>query len=446
MKNKHDGSERESAPRAKVGAFTPSEIAAVTTKLRLDPFRRASGLLLLAALAVLIGAHAQPNPEKIGAGPEKPHAERISKSYKLGAYYFGYWGPHFPTDQLRHYEQKFGKSADWWAGVRDLRDSSDVGGGLYQGNFRHLKPALGYYDLSNPRVIEQHIRQAIRYGLSFFNFYFFWDSALGSEKYGDGTSSFLIAENRDAIDFMISIVADAADPIPRQSFDAVADHLVTAYIWRSNYLTVPGGRPLVEILHNQGLGNGSAEDTDAFLRRLREIVRKRLGVNPFFIVSTSAQKFSNVLEADGYTCSDHYWYPEGLKTLVKSYESYIRSIDAYFDLMNRVVGDSSFFYCISSGHDERPRLYLNPGANSKEQIERLRTMLPYYLERSPARFAAALRRVKARMDSRASRWGNYLMIYAWNEWNEGGIIEPDEQNGEAYLAAIAEVFADHRQR
>ena len=50
------------------------------------------------------------------------------------------------------------------------------------------------------------------------------------------------------------------------------------------------------------------------------------------------------------------------------------------------------------------------------------------------------------MDASAGPWRRYLTIYAWNEWNEGGIIEPNVSDGSAYLAAVAEVFSARARR
>ena len=33
-----------------------------------------------------------------------------------------------------------------------------------------------------------------------------------------------------------------------------------------------------------------------------------------------------------------------------------------------------------------------------------------------------------------------LFMYAWNEWAEGGFLEPDEVNGYGYLNAIKEAL------
>jgi len=35
-----------------------------------------------------------------------------------------------------------------------------------------------------------------------------------------------------------------------------------------------------------------------------------------------------------------------------------------------------------------------------------------------------------------------ITIYAWNEWTEGGYLEPDTVHGMGYLEAIRNVFAD----
>ena len=167
----------------------------------------------------------------------------------------------------------------------------------------------------------------------------------------------------------------------------------------------------------------------------------------FVLSSTNEPGYQTWQTANGVTCSDHFLYPEGENVLQKPYESYVESINAYFSVVQKYAPkDEAFLYCISSGHDERPRLYLNAAANTPESIESVRQKLPFYTDRSPQLFREALLRTKALMDSSSSPLKNFLTIYAWNEWNEGGIIEPNEKDGATYLLTIADVFHLHRGR
>jgi hypothetical protein len=42
--------------------------------------------------------------------------------------------------------------------------------------------------------------------------------------------------------------------------------------------------------------------------------------------------------------------------------------------------------------------------------------------------------------NRGSDVNRFLTLYAWNEWHEGGILEPNVQDGAAYINQITAAF------
>ena len=60
---------------------------------------------------------------------------------------------------------------------------------------------------------------------------------------------------------------------------------------------------------------------------------------------------------------------------------------------------------------------------------------------NPTDFERALRQVKDWLDKNTPQGMPKLVtINSWNEWTEGTYLEPDTENGYAYLNAIAKVF------
>jgi hypothetical protein len=65
---------------------------------------------------------------------------------------------------------------------------------------------------------------------------------------------------------------------------------------------------------------------------------------------------------------------------------------------------------------------------------------PVLVHNTPAAFGDALRQALAYLDSSKTE-PRILTIYAWNEWSEGGYLEPEKRTGMAYLEAIKEALA-----
>lgn len=57
-----------------------------------------------------------------------------------------------------------------------------------------------------------------------------------------------------------------------------------------------------------------------------------------------------------------------------------------------------------------------------------------YVGATPEKFEAYLKRLIKKTKTEYNK--DMIFVYAWNEWAEGGYLEPDKENGYGYLEAI----------
>ena len=60
-------------------------------------------------------------------------------------------------------------------------------------------------------------------------------------------------------------------------------------------------------------------------------------------------------------------------------------------------------------------------------------------ENTPEEFEIGLQQCKDFLDKSKSKH-KIVTLYAWNEWTEGGYLEPEKKYGYGYLEAIRKVF------
>jgi hypothetical protein len=372
-----------------------------------------------------------------GVAPPEP------SGYVVGAYYFGVWADDSDHWSLRAGRDTYGRT-DVWAGVRDFHGdfehhppvARDTRG--WGGDFSHLKPAIGYYDLRDRSVIERHIRQASSHGLSFFSFYWYWDTTSKTEHLQRGLAAYLEAANRSELDFMLSIVAHGYDPrfnIPVHDFATVADTLASRYLGHPDAVRTRAGRPLIFIEDSKGIGDGSAQHIDHFVRTLREHCAAH-GVDPFVLINPEVGPVvDRISGADGYSCLTlaNLALPNdghGDVGPVGSYERYLDRLGFYFTTWYR---DRPFMRCFASHIDHRPRTDL--GHIRREE-------LPYLTDWSIDAFRRGLEQLREIVDdSRDGELQGYVDIYSWNDWKECGFpLEPSEAHGSRSLEIVADVF------
>lgn len=367
--------------------------------------------------------------------------ESIKKEYEVAAYYFPQWHPDPQNEKHR------GKGWSEWRTLREAKPRFD-------GHDQPKVPMWGQLDESKPEVAEKQIAAAADYGITAFIYDWYFDmQGAGSGPFLQRAleKGFLRASNRQQLDF--SLMWANHQEISRERFDVMVDYVIEKYFGEPNYWVVNGGLYFsIYELHTFVKGLGGVEAARDALRSFR--------------CKTLSAGFSglhlNAVEW-GLKASRQAGIAEDTNALVKqlgfdSVTSYVWAHNirleefpsAPYDKwaaeavrlwpVFRDGYDVPYYPNVSMGWDPSPRTDPNK--------EFVRGGYPYdtvIVGNTPERFREALGRVKEFLDEGKTQ-PKIFTIYAWNEWTEGGYLEPDTVNGMGYLEAIRDVFGSGRGR
>jgi hypothetical protein len=347
-------------------------------------------------------------------------------SIRAGAIYFGNWDKYTNPEIIQAGYKFFHRTyPDWWAGVRDYSgDDPSVPQTAYakkwpHTDFSYLEPSIGFYNDAQTSTLEKQITQATGAGLDYFAFYWYWNGTKDQEIYDTALHTFLKADNAAEMDFSLQVCAANYDPtiaIPASQFGAATTTMVNNYLTQPNYLRANNGQPIVWLCDTRGLGSGDTADVTSFVQMLRTKVAAALGVQPLILVNQDLGIAPSSIDADG-----DYSAAEYAATLKDSYQDYVSGQRAYYAAAPEV-----YVRGIMSRFDERPRY---PWA-----IPQLSNVL-WEPDWSFNLYTQAVDNTLAdiQQSTRISPVDNFVLVYAWNEWDEGGIIEPDHKWGCRFL-------------
>ncbi|GAA0588563.1 hypothetical protein HPO96_03145 [Kribbella sandramycini] len=340
---------------------------------------------------------------------------------RAGAVYFGMFHTGGHPTIIGRTKEIYGRDNDWWGGVRDFHAGTPYATDNWPGtDWSNLKPSIGYYDDSQPATLEKHIEQATSAGLSFFNFYYYWDSKKQRQDLTDAAlEAFLQASNKDSIDFTIGVCAHPYAPlnIPVAQYDAVATNLAR-YLQQDNVLRTNDGRKILNVCDARGLGDGS----NAQIKQFVDAVRAKSGQDLYVMINQAGFDPKQVANAGAEA---PYCTTDGPAIESRSYATYLRDQTKFY----HQAPTGPFGRCVLADFDERPRYPIeNPNVDA----------IRWMPDQSIDSFRQAVRTAVADMNAstRPSTVDNHLYLYAWNEWHEGGVIEPNERDGCAYLDVL----------
>lgn len=360
--------------------------------------------------------------------------------YQVGAFYFGSFSAS-AKEIISGTKRIYGRENDWWGGVEDFY-GREPGIALnhrnWPGEWPDLKPAIGFYDQTAVETLEQHINEAADAGLGFFSFYWYWSNAKKGELLPEALASMLNARNLQRIHFNLTLYAHPwADDMAVQpsNTEEVVGKLV-AYFSHPQYLRLPDGRPVFSVGDDRNVrvvDGDKCADADcneralaAFLNVLRKRTQEKLGVLPFVQVQVGLPAWDRQEAVDGITCLVPPFTIAGGTT----YPIFTRDVFKAFFGPHKPVSP-----CMLENFDERPR---------QDVLITDRNAIRYLTGKTDDLFRHNLTVAKDAADSdfliSHSDASHLVYLYAWNEWHEGGIIEPNSHSGAHDLNIVTDVF------
>jgi Glycosyltransferase WbsX/Ig-like domain from next to BRCA1 gene len=349
--------------------------------------------------------------------------------YFVGAWYFTAWSNANDDVHPKASKKVYGRY-DPWGGVRDEVLGDDRWN--LHSDYSGREPLLGFYDLMDPEIMEDHIRMAASRGLSYFAFYWYWDADHNRES---GLSTplhrYVSAKSKNLMRFLLAPITVGKKPMTLSMWqNSVVPILVDRYLGDPAYLRATDGRPFIVDFK---IGLEQEADHRAAILILRQAVRTRLGRDPIVleVVQQHATWRDLVFQRrhvgpDGFA---GFQFPP-LRPAEPYAESVARSVWT-------IQSQNQPFHipCASTGFDARPWFKVGWGFRDDGPFQR-----PYNTGITPELFENDLRTMRQYIDQHPTQTDRMLTVYAWNEWGEGGIIEPSAKAGYRYLDMVGNVF------
>ena len=319
----------------------------------------------------------------------------------------------------------------------------------YKGHKQPKVPLWGYENEADPIVVARKIDAALAAGVNVFIYDWYW---YGGRPFLENAlnEGFLKAPNSERMKFFImwanhdvnylwnnKVAEKKVEPplfdaaVDFEEFKKIANRWVKQYLTRPNYYKIEG-KPVVSIYKIEDFVKdvGGEDKAKEAFNYLREIAKKA-GLKGVNIMTTSylTKEYADKIGVDSSTV---YSWNDGTWDIIQKskpnidYKDWMKLAMDFWD-KRKAVG-IPYFPNVTVGWDTNPRY---PASKFS----------PVVRGANPAYFERALVSVKNWVDKNIpSNLPKLITINSWNEWTEGTYLEPDEENGYAYLNAIARVF------
>jgi hypothetical protein len=288
----------------------------------------------------------------------------------------------------------------------------------------------------NQAVMDREIKFASAAGLDYWAFDYS-DKEI-REKKKIGINLFLSSRYRNRINFAVVLLgADKAE------WPGEIDDLISLFK-QPTYQKVLDGRPLVYWFYLEKLPEafGSEQAANEAIRHLRDEVVKA-GLKSPYIVGMNPSDGAHTIDHLGLDAMSAYTMSGDSQTTERKEYPYSELARINRDYWNacKAAGED-VVPIVNTGWDARPRWWDTELMKLYNGGER-----PYFTRVTPAQIADNLKdAIEWNKRNPTAAKANAVIIYAWNETDEGGWLVPTLSEGAARLDAIKRVIVEERRR
>jgi len=299
----------------------------------------------------------------------------------------------------------------------------------------YAKVSEGKFEVrsDNQEVMDQEIKYASDAGLDYWAFCYSDDEI--REKKKIGVSLLLSSPYRDRINFSVILLGGSKE------WPGEVNHLISLFK-EPTYQKILGGRPLVYWFYLESFPEtfGSAKAAQEAISYLRAEAVKA-GLKPPYLVAMSPPNGGKDLDYLGFDAMSAYTKSEDSQTTERKeypYSQLAKINRDYWEACKATGKD--VVPIVNTGWDARPRWWDTELMKLYKGGER-----PWFAEATPSDIAANLRdAIEWNKGNPVAGKPNAVIIYAWNETDEGGWLVPTLSEGTARLDAIKEVIFEER--
>ncbi len=355
----------------------------------------------------------------------------MKRDYTVCAYYFPQW----------HHDPQH-KTSPTWSEWEVLKEAVP----RFEGHNQPKIPCWGYLDESKPETSEIQIDAAADHGIDVFIYDWYWD--MNGENTGMFLNSalekgFLKAKNRDRMKFGLMLCNHRQ--LSRQRWDEMVDIVIDRYFPCEEYWEIDGAKYFsIYELYTLVKGLGGIEETkdaiDSFYKKA-EAKGYKLHLN--FVewglqkeeITGDANDVSLYLGAKSITSYVwiHNFTPKA--PLYAPYAQWRDGATPFWEKFDKKF-QLEYFPNVSQGWDSSGRFDPKKEYVADPNGGYFCTIMS---DNTPEEFEIGLQRSKEFLDS-CKNTHKIVTLYAWNEWTEGGYLEPEKKYGYGYLEAIRKVF------